>query len=98
MACRVRGPGRYPPIPARLLPNRVGPRERVPPLQPSRVSRTCLVDRAWDEVEFALASNEVNSEGLRTVVAVAIVARLRECERDFERLKELALEAIARIY
>jgi hypothetical protein len=27
-----------------------------------------------------------------------IVARLRESERDFERLKELALEAIARIY
>ena len=49
-------------------------------------------------MEFALASNDVDSEGLRTVVAVAIVARLREGERDFERLKELALEAIARIY
>jgi hypothetical protein len=56
------------------------------------------LDRAWDEVEFALARNDLDSAGLRTLMAVAVAAGLREGEHDLERLKELALEAIARIY
>jgi hypothetical protein len=56
------------------------------------------VDRAWDEVEFALARNDLDSEGLRALMAVAVVAGLHKGEHDLERLKELALEAVARVY
>jgi hypothetical protein len=56
------------------------------------------LDMAWDEVEFALASNDVDSECLRTIMAVSIMAGLRNGEHDLERLKELALEAIAKVY
>ncbi len=55
-------------------------------------------DAAWDEVEFALASNTFDSTGVRTLMSVRIMAAVRDGERDPQRLKELALEAIANAY
>jgi hypothetical protein len=59
---------------------------------------TRALDAAWDEVELALASNTFDATGLRTVMAVRIMAAVRDGEHDPERLKELALDAIAKVY
>ena len=56
------------------------------------------LDAAWDEVELMLASDAVDPKGLRTVMAVRIMAAVRDGEHDPERLKELALDAIAKVY
>jgi len=55
-------------------------------------------DAAWEEVWFALASKDDNPTALRKLMAVRIVTAVRDGERDPERLKELALEAIAKAY
>ena len=55
-------------------------------------------DAAWEEVALALASNDDNPTALRTLMAVRIMAAVRDGERDLERLKELALDAIAKGY
>ena len=55
-------------------------------------------DAAWEEVGLALASNDDNPTALRKLMAVRIMAAVRDGERDPERLKELALEAIATPY
>ena len=47
------------------------------------------LDVAWDEVELVLASSTVDPMGLRTLMAVRIMAAVRDGERDPERLKEL---------
>ena len=53
---------------------------------------------AWDEIELILASNTVDSEGLHTVMALRIMAAVRDGEHDPDRLKERALDAIAEVY
>ena len=53
-------------------------------------------DAAWEEVGFALASKDDNPTALRKLMAVRIMAAVRDGERDPERLKEMALETIAR--
>ena len=57
---------------------------------------TWALDTAWEEVEYALASDTANNTELRTLMAVRIMAAVRDGERVPERLKELALEAIAK--
>jgi hypothetical protein len=66
--------------------------------EPETVVLMRALDRAWDEVEFALARNDLDSAGLRALMAIAVAAGLRDGEHDLERLKELALDAIARVY
>ena len=53
-------------------------------------------DTAWEEVEYALAGSQIDRTGLRTIMSVRIMAAARDGERDPERLKEFALEAIAK--
>ena len=55
-------------------------------------------DTAWKEVEYALAGSESDPTGLRTIMSVRIMAAVRDGERDPERLKEVALEAVAKAY
>ena len=55
-------------------------------------------DTAWEEVEYALAGGKIDRTGLRTIMSVRIMAAVRDGERDPERLKEFALEAIAKAY
>ena len=53
---------------------------------------------AWDEVEFALARTDLDSTRLRTLMALAIAAAIREGEGNLDRLKEIGLETIAAAY
>jgi hypothetical protein len=55
-------------------------------------------DAAWDEVGFALANKDVNPTALRALMAVRIMAEVRDGERDPESLKELAVRAVAKVY
>jgi hypothetical protein len=57
-----------------------------------------VLDTAWDEVAFALARSDLDSTRLRTLMALAIAAAIREGERDLDRLKEIGLETIAAAY
>ena len=57
---------------------------------------TKAFDAAWEEVGFALASKDDNPMALGKLMAVRIMTAVRDGERDPERLKEMALEAIAR--
>ena len=59
---------------------------------------TQAFDAAWEEAEYALASNTFDSTGLRRLMALKIMAAVRDGERDPGRLKELALDAIAHAY
>jgi hypothetical protein len=59
---------------------------------------THAFDAAWEEAEYALASNAFDPTALRKLMAVRIMAAVRDGERDPERLKELALDAIAKVY
>jgi hypothetical protein len=59
---------------------------------------TRALDAAWDEVELGGIGKVVDPPGLRTVMEVRIIAAVRDGERDFERLKQLALEPVARSY
>ena len=56
---------------------------------------TKAFDAAWEEAEYALASS-INPTGLRRLMALRIMAAVRDGEHDPERLKELALAAIAK--
>lgn len=51
---------------------------------------------AWTEAEYALASNTFDRTGLRTLMALTIMTAVRDGVHDPERLKELALIAIAK--
>jgi hypothetical protein len=53
---------------------------------------------AWEEVGFALANKDADLTAFRSMMAVRIVAAVRDGERDPERLTELALEAVAKAY
>ena len=57
---------------------------------------TRALDAAWEEVDLAGLSKVVDPPGFRTVMEVRILAAVRDGERDPERLKELALEAVAK--
>ena len=52
----------------------------------------------WEEVGFALARKGTDPTAVRTLMSVRIMAAVRYGERDPERLKELALEAVAKSY
>ena len=54
------------------------------------------LDAAWEEVGFALADKDANPTALRTLMAVRIMAAVHHGEHDPERLKAVALDAIAR--
>ena len=59
---------------------------------------TQAFDAAWEEAEYALASNTFDPTGLRRLMALKIMAAVRDGERDPERLKKLALEVVAKSY
>ena len=59
---------------------------------------TKAFDAAWEKVVFALVNEDVTPTALRTLMALRIMAAVRDGERDAERLKELALDAIAKSY
>jgi len=59
---------------------------------------TKAFNAAWQEAEYALASSTFNPTGLRRLMALRIMAAVRDGEHDPERLKELALEAIGKGY
>ena len=67
-------------------------------LAPEAAVLTRVLDTAWDEVAFALARSDLDSTRLRTLMALAIAAAIREGERDLDRLKEIGLETIAAAY
>jgi hypothetical protein len=52
-------------------------------------------DAAWEEIGFALARKGTDPLAVRTMMSVRIMAAVRDGERDPDRLKELALSAIA---
>jgi hypothetical protein len=54
-------------------------------------------DAAWEEVGLALANKDAKPTALRTLMALRIMTAGRDGERDPERLKELALEAVGRL-
>jgi hypothetical protein len=54
---------------------------------------TLALDAAWDEVEFALTADRRAGQAL---MALRIMAAVRDGERDPERLKEWALGEIAK--
>ena len=56
---------------------------------------TKAFDAAWEEVGFALVKEDVPPVALRKIMAVRIMAAVRDGERDPELLKELAIEAVA---
>ena len=56
---------------------------------------TKAFDAAWKEVGFALVKEDVPPAALRKIMAVRIMAAVRDGERDPELLKELAIEAVA---
>jgi hypothetical protein len=56
--------------------------------------RSRAFEAAWQEVGFALAHKDADLTAPRTMMAVRIMAAVREGERDPERLKELALETV----
>ena len=58
---------------------------------------TWAFDAAWEDVEFALAKTDANPTALRALMAVRIMTAVRDGERDPERLKELALDAVAKV-
>jgi hypothetical protein len=66
--------------------------------EPEPLVLTRALDLAWDEVAFALARDDLDAVKLRTAMALAVLTGLRESEHDLERLKELALDAIAKVY
>ena len=49
-----------------------------------------VLDTAWEKAELALANKDADLAAQRTLMGIRIMA-----ERDPERLKELALQAIA---
>ncbi len=53
-------------------------------------------DAAWEEIEYALAGSQLNPTELRTAMAFRIMLAVSDGERDPERLKELAIETIAK--
>jgi hypothetical protein len=67
-------------------------------LAPETVVLIPALDTAWDKVEFALARTDLDSTRLRTLVAVAIAAAIREGEGNLDRLKEIGLEMIGAAY
>ena len=56
------------------------------------------LDLAWDEVAFALARDNLDAATLHALMAMAVVTGLREGEHNLDRLKERALDAIAKVY
>jgi hypothetical protein len=52
---------------------------------------------AWEEVDCALAG-AAHPEGLKTMMALRIMASARDGETNTERLKELALSAVGGLY
>jgi hypothetical protein len=67
-------------------------------LAPETVVLIRALDAAWDEVEFALARTDLDSTRLRTLMALAIAAAIREGEGNLDRLKEIGLEMIGAAY
>ena len=59
---------------------------------------TKAFEAAWQEAEYALANSTFDPTGLRRLMALRIMAAVRDGEHDPERLKELALDAIAKAY
>ena len=55
---------------------------------------TLALDAAWEEVEATVRDKECRSNSLRTIMALQIMAAVKEGERDLGRLTQLALEAI----
>ena len=53
-------------------------------------------DAAWEEIEYALAGSKLNPSKLRTAMVARIMLAVKDGERDPERLKELAIETIAK--
>jgi hypothetical protein len=64
----------------------------------TRELMTDALEAAWEEAEYALASNNLDPIGLRRLMAITIMTAVRDGERDPEGLKEMALEAIAKLY
>ena len=55
---------------------------------------TRALHAAWDEIGFALDDRS----SLRAIMALRIIAAVHDGERDLERLKELALDAVVQAY
>ncbi len=56
---------------------------------------TKAFDAAWEEVGFSLAMREVDPTSVRTMMSVRIMTAVHNGERDPERLKEMAVQAVA---
>jgi hypothetical protein len=55
-------------------------------------------DAAWEETGFALAREDFDPTAMRTLMAIRIMAAVRDGERDPGRLKEMAVAAIRDAY
>lgn len=55
-------------------------------------------DAAWEEVGFALVRSDTDPTAVRALMFVRLMTAVRDGERDPERLRELALEAVAKAY
>ena len=56
------------------------------------------LDAAWEEAEYALASESFDPAEVRRLMSIRIMAAVRDGEHDPALLKELALDEIARVY
>jgi hypothetical protein len=59
---------------------------------------TQAFNAAWQDAEYALASESFDPTEVRALMASTIMAAVRDGEHDPERLKELALDAVAKAY
>jgi hypothetical protein len=59
---------------------------------------TRALDAAWQEVEAVARDEASNCTALRRIMALKIMAAVKEGERDLGCLTRLALEAISELY
>jgi hypothetical protein len=59
---------------------------------------TQAFDAAWEEAEYALASESFDPTEVRRLMSIRIMAAVRDGEHDPALLKELALDAVAKVY
>lgn len=59
---------------------------------------TAALEPAWAEVRAVTESKAMDCSGLRTILALRIMAAVKEGERDKLKLTELALTSISELY
>ena len=64
----------------------------------TRAILASALDIAWDEIERVSSVRKVNATGLRTILAIKIMADFKGGERDPDKLAKAALAAVGDLY